>query len=68
MPYAKHELIAKLGDPAEEHVQPDTAEPGKPVSILRWECGCGARKAQDELLWDWDPGECVRHASGLPAT
>jgi hypothetical protein len=61
MRYPKHELIEKLGEPAEENVRPHQSEPGKPMSVLRWDCGCGALKLADEQLWEWDPSDCARH-------
>ncbi len=66
--YTKHDLVEKLGEPAEENVRPNLSEPGKPMSVLRWECGCGATKLQDEQLWEWDAGDCVLHKDGLPQT
>lgn len=68
MQYLKHDLVEKLGEPAEENVRPNPDEPGKPMSVLRWECGCAAGKTQDEPLWEWDPGECGQHKDGLPQT
>ena len=66
--FPKYDLIDKLGEPAEENVRPNLSEPGKPMSVLRWECGCGATKLLDDQLWEWDPGDCVRHHNGLPET
>jgi hypothetical protein len=66
--FTKHDLTEKLGDPAEENVRPHLSEPGKPMSVLRWECGCGATKLQEDQLWHWDPGDCAQHAGGLPET
>lgn len=66
--YTKHDLVQKLGEPAEENVRPHLSEPGKPMSVLRWDCGCGASKTQDEQLWEWDPGDCGMHKDGLPKT
>jgi hypothetical protein len=57
----KHDLVEKLGEPAEENVRPNLKEPGKPVSVLRWNCGCGATKLQDDPLWHWDAQDCVVH-------
>lgn len=68
MQYQKHDLVQKLGEPAEENVRPNPNEPGKPMSVLRWDCGCGASKTQDEQLWEWDPGDCGQHKDGLPET
>lgn len=68
MRYLKHDLVDKLGEPAEEKVRPNPNDPGKPMSVLRWNCGCGASKLQDEQLWDWDPGDCGLHKDGLPQT
>lgn len=65
MRYPKHELIENLGEPAEENVRPHAREPGKPMSVLRWDCGCGATKLADEQLWEWDAGDCVRHTQGI---
>lgn len=66
MLYSKHDLVEKLGEPAEENVRPNLREPGKTMSVLRWECGCGASKPQDDQLWQWDPGDCALHQNGLP--
>ena len=63
--FSKEDLIARLGEPAEENVRPNPDEPGKPVSVLRWDCGCGAMKTADDQLWDWDGADCARHAGGL---
>ena len=68
MQYQKHDLIQKLGEPVEENVRPNLSEPGKPMSVLRWECGCGAAKKQEEQMWEWDPGDCGQHKDGLPQT
>jgi hypothetical protein len=68
MRYTKHDLEQKLGEPAEENVRPNLSEPGKPMSVLRWNCGCGATKLQEDQLWNWDAGDCVQHADGLPQT
>lgn len=68
MQYFKHDLIEKLGEPAEENVRPNLGEPGKPMSVLRWDCGCGASKTQEEQMWEWDAGDCVQHKNGLPQT
>jgi hypothetical protein len=68
MAYLKHDLVDKLGEPVEENVRPNLREPGRPMSVLRWDCGCGASKLQDDQLWHWDPGDCVRHKAGLPQT
>lgn len=68
MHYTKHDLIEKLGEPTEENVRPNLNEPGKPMSVLRWDCGCGATKLQDESLWNWDGEDCAIHSRGLPQT
>ena len=68
MHYTKHDLIQKLGEPAEENVRPNLGEPGKPMSVLRWNCGCGAAKLLDDQLWEWDGADCGTHAGGLPKT
>lgn len=64
MHYPKHELIARLGEPTEENVRPNLSEPGKPMNVLRWECGCGAVKPRDDALWEWDP--CEQHEKERP--
>jgi hypothetical protein len=61
MHYTKHDLVEKLGEPAEENVRPNLNEPGKPMSVLRWNCGCGAIKLHEEQLWDWDAADCAVH-------
>ena len=63
--YSKEDLIARLGEPAEENVRPHLSEPGKPMSVLRWDCGCGAGKLLDDPLWEWDSGDCAQHQDGL---
>jgi hypothetical protein len=68
MDYPKHELIERLGEPSEEHTQPDVQHPGRLVNIMRWECGCAAAKDTDERLWRWDGSDCADHASGLVET
>jgi|GEM_PF-2693036 len=68
MHYLKHDLLEKLGEPAEENVRPNLREPGKPLNVLRWNCGCGASKTHEDPMWEWDPGECAAHRSGLPQT
>lgn len=64
MQYSKRELIQRLGEPAEENVRPDLTDPGRPLNVLRWECGCGAVKVYDDDLWDWDL--CERHKEERP--
>jgi hypothetical protein len=64
MNIAKHELIERLGEPAEENVRPHLSEPGRPMNVLRWECGCGATRLHDDPLWNWDP--CERHEKERP--
>jgi hypothetical protein len=59
--YTKHDLIEKLGEPAEENVKPNLNEPGTTIEVLRWDCGCGAAKSQDDPLWDWDRRDCGQH-------
>lgn len=66
--YTKHDLVEKLGEPVEENVRPNLSEPGTTMSVLRWDCGCGAVKRQDEQFWEWDAGECAAHRDGLPKT
>lgn len=66
MQYPKHELIEKLGEPAEESTQNDPLNPSTLTQVLRWNCGCGAGKVTDELLFTWDGSDCPRHAGGLP--
>lgn len=66
--YTKHDLVQKLGEPAEENVRPNLAEPGTTMNVLRWDCGCGASKLQDDQLWNWDGADCAVHAAGLPQT
>ena len=61
MAYTKEELVEKLGEPAEENVRPHASEPGKPMSVLRWNCGCGAMKLLDDPLWTWDSDDCNQH-------
>lgn len=68
MRYLKHDLVEKLGEPAEENVRPNLRDASRPMDVLRWNCGCGAAKSEDEQMWEWDPGECVLHAAGPPAT
>lgn len=68
MHYTKHDLVEKLGEPVEENVRPNLSDPGKPMSVLRWDCGCGAAKLQDDPLWNWDGADCGLHAGGLPQT
>jgi hypothetical protein len=63
--FSKHDLIARLGEPAEENVRPDPSQSGKMLSVLRWDCGCGAMKSQDDQLWEWEPGDCTQHRDGL---
>ena len=59
MHYSKDELIERLGDPVEENTRPNPNQPGKPLNVLRWDCGCGATKQYDDELWEWEP--CERH-------
>lgn len=66
--YTKDDLVQKLGEPAEENVRPNLSEPGTTMNVLRWNCGCGAARTQDDQLWDWDPGDCGLHKNGLPQT
>jgi len=46
-------------------VRPDPSQGGKMLSVLRWDCGCGAMKSQDDQLWEWEPGDCTQHRDGL---
>lgn len=64
MHYTKEELIERLGEPTEENVRPNLREPGKPLNVLRWECGCSATKQYDDELWEWDP--CDEHKKERP--
>ena len=59
MHYPKHELIERLGEPAEENVRPDLHHPGRQLKVLRWNCECGATKDADDPLWTWDA--CSTH-------
>jgi hypothetical protein len=61
MHYQKDDLVERLGEPAEENARPNLSDPGKPLNVLRWDCGCGATKLYDDTLWEWDP--CDRHKS-----
>ncbi len=65
MIYPKDELVERLGEPAEENVRPHSTEPGKPLNVLRWDCGCGAVRSFDDPLWEWDA--CERHKQERPA-
>lgn len=68
MQYSKADLTARLGEPAEEFTKPNTQRPGTMIHVLRWECGCGAARTDDELLWEWDGSDCPRHGKGLRET
>lgn len=59
--YTKDDLIEKLGEPAEENVRPNLRAPGTTLDVLRWNCGCGAVKSQDDQLWEWDAADCGQH-------
>ena len=68
MQYSKADLIARLGEPTEEFTKRNPQHPGTMIHVLRWDCGCGAAKTDDELLWEWDGSDCPRHRNGLQET